>query len=50
MDINHPATTLMPKGQPLTQTLTIDDTMPFCVHINRDVEVSLMNLQIFLTL
>jgi hypothetical protein len=50
MDISHPATTLMPRGQPLTQTLTIDGTMPFRVHISRDVEVSLMNLQVFLTL
>jgi hypothetical protein len=37
-------------GQPLTRIVTIGDAMPFCVLFNRDVEVSLMILQVFLTL
>jgi hypothetical protein len=50
MDTGQLASTSTPGGQPLTRTVTIDDATPFRVLNNKDVEVSLMSLQVFLTL
>jgi hypothetical protein len=50
VDTSQSVTTLTPRVQPLTQTVTIDDIMPFLVLVSRDVEVSLMSMQVLLTL
>jgi hypothetical protein len=49
MDTGQPGS--MPtRGQPLTQMVTIDDAMPFRILISNDAKVSIMSLQVFLTL
>jgi hypothetical protein len=40
----------MTGGQPLIQTITIDDAMPFRILISSDAKVSMMSLHVFLTL
>jgi hypothetical protein len=50
MYADQQVSTLTPGGQLLTWTITISDAMPFCVLSSRDAEVSLMILQVFLTL
>jgi hypothetical protein len=50
VDTGQPDSVPTPRGQPLIRMVTIDDVMPFHVLISSDVEVSLMSLQISLTL
>jgi hypothetical protein len=44
MDTSQSMSTLTLEGQPLTQTVIVDATMPFHVLINNDVEDNLMSL------
>jgi hypothetical protein len=44
LDTGQPVPTAIIGGQPLIQTVTIDDAMPYHILISRDVELSLMSL------
>jgi hypothetical protein len=50
MDIGQPVPMPTTGGQSLIRMVTIDDAMPFHILISSDAEVSLMNLQVFLTM
>jgi hypothetical protein len=50
MDTGQSAQMPIPRGQPMTQTVTINDAMPFCVLFSRYAKVSLKGLHVFLTL
>jgi hypothetical protein len=50
VDTSQPISTPTPGGQPLFRTVTIGDAMPFRMLFSKDVQVSLMSLQIFSTL
>jgi hypothetical protein len=44
VDTSHLESTSTHGGKRLIQTVTIDGTMPFCVLISSDAEVSLMSM------
>jgi hypothetical protein len=50
VDTGQPVAMPKTRGQLLLYTVTIDDVIPFHIHINSDVEVSLVSMYAFLTL
>jgi hypothetical protein len=48
VDTSQPLFAPTLEDQSLTQMATIDEAMPFRVPISKDVEVSLMSLQVFM--
>jgi hypothetical protein len=50
VDISQSESAPTAEGHPLTQTVTIDDAMPFRMLFSRDANAILMSLRVFLTL